>query len=50
MGEMFYRGQSMEDIRNADYDDLKYFGGWSEIMTRAQVTAINNAKNARGKK
>lgn len=50
MGEMFYRGQSMADIRKADYDDLKYFGGWSEIMTRAQVKAMNDARNARGRK
>lgn len=45
MGEMFYRGQSMDEIRKADYDDLKYFAGWSKVMTKAQVKAIENARN-----
>jgi hypothetical protein len=47
MGEMFYRGQSMENIRQADYDDLKYFSGWSKLMTKAQVAAMNNARKGK---
>lgn len=47
MGEMFYREQPMDKIREADYDDLKYFAGWSKVMTKAQVKAINDARNNR---
>lgn len=47
MGEMFYREQPMDEIRKADYDDLKYFAGWSKVMTKAQVKAIENARKGR---
>ena len=46
MGEMFWRGQPMSEIRSADYDDLKYFYEWSKAITRAEVKA---AEKARGK-
>lgn len=35
----------MSEIRAADYDDLKYFFGWSEAITRAEVKAAENARN-----
>jgi len=47
MGNMFYRGQSMSEIRAADYDDLKYFNGWHKAIERAEVAAANKAKEAR---
>jgi hypothetical protein len=35
----------MSEIRAADYDDLKYFYGWSKAITRAEVKAAEDAKN-----
>lgn len=47
MGEMFYRGQPMSEIINADYDDLKYFYGWSQAISRAEVKAVENARKGK---
>ena len=47
MGEMFWREQPMSEIRAADFDDLKYFYGWSQAMTRAEVKAADNARSKR---
>jgi hypothetical protein len=49
MGEMFYRGQPMSEIRKADYDDLKYFYEWSRQISRTETQAANNAGKPRGK-
>jgi len=43
MGEMFFRGQPMSEIRRADYDDLKYFYQWSKAITRGEKKAAENA-------
>lgn len=48
MGEMFWRGQPISEIRAADFDDLKYFYKWSKDITRGEVSAAENAK--KGKK
>ena len=47
MGEMFYRGQPMSEIRRADYDDLKYFYGWSRAIARANIKAYENARKGK---
>lgn len=47
MGNMFYREQPINAIREADYDDLKYFNAWHEAMSRAEVKAANDAKGKR---
>lgn len=48
MGNMFYRGQPMSEIRAADYDDLRYFDGWHKLMERAEIREAENAKGKRG--
>ena len=50
MGEMFFRGQPMSEIRAADYDDLKYFDGWSKAITRGEKKAADNMNSGRGKR
>jgi hypothetical protein len=50
MGEMFYRRQPMSEIMAADYDDLKYFYGWSKAISKAEVKAIEDAKRKGGKR
>lgn len=40
----------MSEIRAADYDDLKYFYGWSKIMEKADIKAIEDAKRKGGKR
>lgn len=49
MGDMFYRGQPMSEIRAADYDDLKYFDGWHKAIERAEVAASQNKGKGKGK-
>lgn len=49
MGEMFFRGQPMSEIRAADYDDLKYFFAWSKAITRGEKKAAETiGKGKRG--
>ena len=47
MGEMFYRGQPMSEIRAADYDDLKYFSGWHKVISRTEKDEADKLKGNR---
>jgi hypothetical protein len=39
-GNLFYRGQSISDIYNLSYFELKMWNEWHEMMEKAEKKAI----------
>jgi len=41
MGNLFSRGQSIADLKEAAYHELKYWNEWHELMAKEEAKASN---------
>lgn len=46
MGNLFYRGQAISEIKRLRYAEMKFWNGWHEIMTEEEKRAMEKTKNA----
>jgi hypothetical protein len=42
-GNLFSRGQSISDIEALDWEGLKYWGHWHDVMTAEEKKAVDEA-------
>lgn len=45
LGDLFFRGSTPSEIEAMPWHRLKYWGGWCEKMTQAEIKAYESAKS-----
>lgn len=45
LGNLFYRGQSIDILERANYASLKYWNDWHKIMEKEEIKTANKLKS-----